>query len=102
MIISELMEVFKVTTKTASIEAKWDEDFEKKIEQKIDTWASSCGKKKVGSNAGAGVVYCFGLVGALVYYIQTSSGFWDGVVGVFKALVWPGFLVFELLKFFKL
>jgi len=39
-----------------------------------------------------------GLIGALVFVIQQADGFWPGVVGVLKALVWPAFLVYELLK----
>ena len=96
------MKVFKMTTKKVTIKAEWDEDLENRIEKKVDGWSKSCGKKSVSSNAGAGIVYCLGLIGALVYFIQTASGFWDGVAGVFKALVWPGFVVFELLKFFHL
>ncbi|MDD5692915.1 MAG: hypothetical protein WC437_02635 [Patescibacteria group bacterium] len=89
--------------KTAKIEAEWDEDFEKKLEEKAEGWAKSCGKKKnYGSNAGAGAVYGLGLIGAAVYYIQTATTFWDGVVGLLKALVWPAFMVYELLKFLKM
>ncbi|MFC1728525.1 hypothetical protein ACFLZ7_03615 [Nanoarchaeota archaeon] len=43
--------------------------------------------------------YCLGFLGAAVYYISTAAGFWAGVLGVLKALVWPAFLVFEVLKF---
>ncbi len=43
--------------------------------------------------------YGLGFIGAAVYYISTATGFWNGVVGFLKALVWPAFLVFELLKF---
>ncbi len=46
-----------------------------------------------------GCAYFLGLVGALVYYISTATGFWNGVWGVVKALLWPAFLVFEVLKF---
>ena len=42
-------------------------------------------------------VYGLGLVGALVYYIQNADSFWAGVVGVFKALIWPAMLVHKLL-----
>ena len=45
-----------------------------------------------------GAVYGLGLIGAIVYYIQTADGFWLGVLGVLKALVWPAFLVYHLLK----
>ncbi len=46
-----------------------------------------------------GCGYFLGFVGAAVYYVSTSIGFWNGVWGVVKALVWPAFLVFEALKF---
>ncbi|MFZ1970950.1 MAG: hypothetical protein WAU65_02105 [Candidatus Nanoarchaeia archaeon] len=42
-------------------------------------------------------VYFLGFVGAVVYYIQQSTTFWQGVVAVLKALVWPAFLVYKLL-----
>ena len=46
-----------------------------------------------------GAVYGLGFIGALIYYISTATGFWMGVLGVLKALVWPAFLVFEMLKY---
>ena len=55
-----------------------------------------------GTAAGAGAVYGLGFIGALVYFIQTAESFWNGLVGVFKALVWPGFLVYELMKFIEM
>lgn len=53
---------------------------------------SSCG-------ACGGAVYGLGFIGAVIYYISTATGFWIGVLGVLKTLVWPAFLVFEMLKF---
>jgi hypothetical protein len=44
-----------------------------------------------------GGLYFLGIIGAAVYYIQQSATFWEGVVGVLKALVWPAFLVYKLL-----
>ncbi len=52
--------------------------------------------------AGGGAVYGLGLIGALVYFIQTATSFWDGVYGVFQALVWPAFLVWGLLDSLKM
>lgn len=46
-----------------------------------------------------GEIYGLGFVGALIYFISAATGFWMGVLGVLKALVWPAFLVYELLKF---
>lgn len=44
-------------------------------------------------------VYGLGLIGAAIYYISTATTFWMGVLGFFKATVWPAFLVYELLKY---
>ncbi len=49
-------------------------------------------------HSGAGG-YGLGIIGAAVYYIGAADTFWMGVVGFLKALVWPAFLVYELLKF---
>jgi len=49
-------------------------------------------------NHGGNAVYGLGFIGAVVYYISTATGFWMGVLGVLKAIVWPAFLVFALLK----
>ena len=46
-----------------------------------------------------GAAYGLGFIGAAIYYISNASGFWMGVLGFLKALVWPAFLVYELLKF---
>jgi len=46
--------------------------------------------------------YGIGFIGALVYFIQQASNFGEGVLGVLKAIVWPGFVVYELLKFLKI
>ena len=52
--------------------------------------------------AGGAAVYGLGVIGALVYYIQTATSFWDGAYGVFQALVWPAYLVYGLLHSLKL
>lgn len=48
---------------------------------------------------GSGAVYGIGMIGALIYYVQHAGTFWLGVLGILKALVWPAFLVYDLLKF---
>jgi hypothetical protein len=42
--------------------------------------------------------YFLGFVGAAIYYISTATGFWEGVLGVLKSIVWPAFLVYEALS----
>lgn len=41
-----------------------------------------------------------GFLGAAIYYISTATSFWNGVLGVLKAIIWPLFLILEALKFF--
>jgi hypothetical protein len=52
-----------------------------------------------GKGSGGDAVYAIGIIGAAIYYVQTASGFWMGALGLLKALVWPAFLVYELLRF---
>ncbi len=54
---------------------------------------------KARQAGGGNAVYGLGLIGALVYYIQAADGFWAGVLGILKALVWPAFVIYDLLKF---
>jgi len=51
---------------------------------------------------GGNAVYALGFIGALVYYIKNANGFSMIVLGVLKAVVWPAFIVYHLLGFFKL
>jgi len=48
--------------------------------------------------APAGAVYGLGFIGAAVYFISTATGFWVGVLGFLKAIVWPAFLVYQAFK----
>lgn len=50
-------------------------------------------------SAPSGAVYGLGLIGAAIYFIGTATTFWMGVLGFLKALIWPVFLVYELLKY---
>lgn len=47
-------------------------------------------------------VYGFGVIGAMIYYFTHAATFLIGVLGFFKALAWPAFLVFELLKYLNM
>ena len=46
---------------------------------------------------GTGAIYGLGFIGAMIYYIQNATGFWIGVLGILKALVWPAFVVYKAL-----
>ena len=55
---------------------------------------------KENVNCGSGSCFYFlGFIGALVYYISTAPDIWAAIIGFFKALLWPAFLVYEALLF---
>jgi hypothetical protein len=56
-------------------------------------------KHNRGATAGAGAIYGLGWIGAVIYYIGTAGGFWAGVLGFLKSIVWPAFVVYELMQF---
>jgi hypothetical protein len=47
-------------------------------------------------------VYGLGFIGAVIYYLQHAPTFWIGVLGILKAMVWPAFLIYRVLEFFKM
>ena len=59
-------------------------------------------KPKVIHSGASEAVYGLGLIGACIYYIGQATTFGMGVVGFLKAIVWPAFLVFELLKYLNM
>lgn len=62
-------------------------------------WKKKKKEKCEPMNCKGGCTYFLVAIGAAVYYISNSTGFWNGVLGVLKALIWPAFLMFELLKY---
>jgi len=55
-------------------------------------------ENKNNSAGPAGAVYGIGMIGAAVFYISHAATFWLGVLGFLKAIVWPAFLVYGVLK----
>jgi hypothetical protein len=55
--------------------------------------------KAYARSGGGDAVYALGLIGALVWYWQAADGIWEHVLAVLQALVWPAFVVYDLLGF---
>lgn len=47
-------------------------------------------------------IYFLAFVGAFIYYIQQATGFWMGVTGFFKALIWPAILTYKLMDYLQM
>lgn len=59
-------------------------------------------KQQVKHHSTSNPIYGLGLIGAAIFYISNATSFWAGVVGFLKALVWPAFLVYELLTYLQI
>ena len=59
-------------------------------------------EKGMNNNGIAGGVYGMAFIGALVYYFSHAITFWVCVLCFFKALLWPAFLIYQLLEFLKM
>ncbi len=44
-------------------------------------------------------VYGLGLIGAWVYYFSQAKSLLDGVLAFFQGLVWPAFVIYDLLQY---
>jgi hypothetical protein len=60
---------------------------------------NNCESNSICKCNSSGAIYGLGFIGSLVYYLSNATGFWLGFLGFLKSLVWPAFLVYELLKF---
>ena len=70
-------------------------------EQGTKNWCGFRGnmKKCMSCHGSGGALYGLGFLGALVYYLTTATSLLGGLLGVIKALLWPVFLVYGVLKF---
>jgi hypothetical protein len=60
------------------------------------------GKNKMKDNGMMGGIYGMAFIGAAVYFIQHAATFWEGVLGIIKAIFWPAMLIYKLLEFLKM
>ena len=80
-------------------EPTWDQigsAIGKKMEKK--SFKHKC-KEQIKCQGTGGCFYFLGFIGALIYYITTAPSLWDAILGFFKAIFWPAFLVYGILKF---
>jgi len=57
-------------------------------------------KNEMHKSAPSGAIYGLGMIGAAIYFISQATGFWMGVLGFLKALVWPAIFVYEAFRHF--
>jgi hypothetical protein len=58
-------------------------------------------RRVIVDNSGASI-YGLALLGAVVYFIQHATSFWEGVLGVIEAIFWPGVILYKVLEMLKM
>lgn len=56
-------------------------------------------KEQVANKASNNPIYGLGFIGAVIFYLSQATGIVAGLIGFLKAVVWPAFVVYELLSF---
>jgi hypothetical protein len=61
-----------------------------------------CTCKRSTTGGVSGCIYGLAFIGAVVYYFQHATTFWEGALGFLKALIWPAMLIYKLMEFLKM
>ena len=67
-------------------------------EMKMKNWAKYKTMGGRGGSSSGGWFYCWGLIGAAVYFIQQANGLGEVLVGLLKAVIWPAYFVWEFFQ----
>ncbi len=58
--------------------------------------------KVINQSGPGGWVFFLTLIGAAVYFVQQSAGFWGFILALLKAFVWPAFVTHQTLVLLKI
>ena len=58
--------------------------------------------KNNAGHAGSGAIYGLGVIGALIYFLQHSTTFLMGVIGIIKAVFWPAVIIYKALELLRI
>lgn len=72
-----------------------------KINKKTTT-ENCCSNFKKTYHHDSGAIYGIGIFGALFYFLQNATTFSMVMVGIFKSIFWPAFLIFKIFTDLKL
>jgi hypothetical protein len=72
----------------------------KEVQKEKNICCSTKSKYHCGNNSSA--IYGLGIFGALFYFLQGAVTFTAVIVGIFKSVFWPAFLLFKVLTLLNL
>ena len=74
----------------------------KKIIEKMSNNSDYCCKRNQFQGGQSSAVYGIGLFGAAFYFFPQAVGIEGFFMAILKSLVWPAYIVYQTLSFFKL
>ncbi len=99
ILVSLLVAILILAVTWASWGIQYGWKFKNAWREKNPNAYADCGKPHWGWNhGGSSAVYGLGFLGALVYYVTTAPTFWEIIIGIFKAILWPAFLIYSALR----
>ncbi len=54
--------------------------------------------KVVNKGGPGGGLYLVTFIGAAFYFVDKADGFWEVILAILQALVWPAFVVYNVLQ----
>jgi hypothetical protein len=54
--------------------------------------------KVINDHGPMGFIFFLAFIGAAIYFVQQSSGFWGFIGAIFQAIVWPIYVVYHVLQ----
>lgn len=54
--------------------------------------------KIINDHGPRGFIFFIAYIGAAIYFVQQSSGFWGFIGALLKAMVWPAFVIYHALQ----
>lgn len=54
--------------------------------------------KVINERSPAGFILILAYIGAAVYFVNQSDGFWNIILALLKAIVWPAYVLYNVLE----
>jgi hypothetical protein len=55
------------------------------------------GAQIINNHGPSGFIFFVAFIGAAVYFVHQSSGFWGFILAILKAMVWPAYVTYHAL-----
>jgi hypothetical protein len=52
---------------------------------------------KIINQGSSGFIFFVAFIGAAVYFVQQSDGFWSFILAILQAIVWPAYVTYHVL-----